>query len=325
MKKKLLKLFLVLGSFLILIIAGGLIWFTISFPKVGPAADIQVEITPERVERGAYLANHVTLCMDCHGQRAWDKFAGPPMKGSEGTGGEHFNEQMGFPGDIVSPNITPFALKDWTDGEIYRALVAGVSRDGRALFPVMPYPHIGKMDKEDVYSIIAYIRNLPPVETNHPANRLNFPFNLIVKTMPGETIHEAIPAKSDKVAYGAYMTNAAGCFDCHTKQEKGKFIGEPFAGGMEFKMPGGTILRSPNITPHATGIGNMTEAAFIQRFKAYGEGYTPATVAAGEFQTVMPWTMYAGMEETDLSAIYAYLRSLEAVDNKVVRFEKTAR
>ena len=30
--------------------------------KVGPPQDIMVEITPERLTRGEYLANHVTGC-----------------------------------------------------------------------------------------------------------------------------------------------------------------------------------------------------------------------------------------------------------------------
>ncbi|MCX8011462.1 MAG: cytochrome c, partial [Ignavibacteria bacterium] len=39
-----------------------------------------------------------------------------------------------------------------------------------------------------------------------------------------------------------------------------------------------------------------------------------------EFNTVMPWTMYAGMTESDLSAIYEYLKTLKPVSNKVERF-----
>jgi len=135
------KVFRVLGIlvlFIAILAGGGLSYLNIAYPKVDAAPDITVEITPERLERGEYLANHVNLCMDCHGIREWDKFAGPPKPGSEGTGGEHFNHDMGFPGDIVSRNITPFGLKDWTDGEVYRAITSGVSKDGSPLFPVMP-------------------------------------------------------------------------------------------------------------------------------------------------------------------------------------------
>jgi len=39
-----------------------------------------------------------------------------------------------------------------------------------------------------------------------------------------------------------------------------------------------------------------------------------------EYNTAMPWTMYAGMTEQDLGAIYKYLRSLKPIKNKVEKF-----
>jgi hypothetical protein len=40
----------------------------------------------------------------------------------------------------------------------------------------------------------------------------------------------------------------------------------------------------------------------------------------GEFQTIMPWTVYAGMTEQDLGSIYDYLRTIPSVKNKVEKF-----
>ncbi|TNE80815.1 MAG: c-type cytochrome [Bacteroidetes bacterium] len=315
------RILLYLVMFIAIVITGGLGYLYTAFPAVDAAPDIKVELTPERVARGKYLANHVNLCMDCHAIREWDKFAGPPKAGTEGTGGEHFNHDMGFPGDIISPNITPYRLANWTDGEIYRAITSGVSKDGRALFPIMPYNHYGKMDTEDVYALIAYVRSLEPIESPAVKSTLDFPLNFIVRTLPTPADHQKRPDLSDRIAYGAYVTNAAGCYDCHTKQEKGKFIGKDFAGGMEFKMGKDRVLRSPNITPHETGIGAMTEADFLAKFAAYRGDYTPAKLGADDFQTAMPWLMYAGMSDDDLKAIYTYLRTLTPVDNKVVKYE----
>lgn len=318
------KVFRVLG-FLVLFIAilagGGYSYLQVAYPKIDPAPDLTIESSPERLARGEYLANHVTLCMDCHAVREWDKFSGPPKPGSEGAGGEHFNREFGFPGDIVSRNITPFGIKDWTDGELYRAITSGVSKDGTPLFPIMPYTHYGKMDQEDVYSIITYIRSLKPIETPAVSTVLDFPMNLIVRTIPTPANHQAIPPQTDQLAYGGYMVNAAGCFDCHTKQEKGEFVGEPFAGGFEFNIGNGRLLRSPNITPHETGILTMTEEDFLNRFRVYRDSFVPNPVAPDEYQTVMPWMMYAGMKDEDLTAIYAYLRTLTPVENKVTKFE----
>jgi hypothetical protein len=60
---------------------------------------------------------------------------------------------------------------------------------------------------------------------------------------------------------------------------------------------------------------------FVQRFKMYGEHYVPEKVAPGEFQTIMPWVMYAGMKESDLEAIFTYLQSLPPVENYIEKFK----
>lgn len=44
------------------------------------------------------------------------------------------------------------------------------------------------------------------------------------------------------------------------------------------------------------------------------------SVPAGSYNTIMPWTLYAGMTEEDLGAIYEYLHSLKPINNLVVRF-----
>ena len=95
-----------------------------------------------------------------------------------------------------------------------------------------------------------------------------------------------------------------------------------YAGSFEFNMPGFGIVRSANITPdEKTGIGSWSEDFFVNRFKAYGDSsYVPHAVGENDMQTVMPWLMYATMEEEDLRAIYTYLRSLPAIENKVVKF-----
>lgn len=98
-------------------------------------------------------------------------------------------------------------------------------------------------------------------------------------------------------------------------------MGEPFAGGNGYPNADGSIARSANLTPHETGIGNWTREQFITRFKMYANtSYVPHEVQPGQFQTFMPWTMYAGMEEEDLGAIYEYLRTIQPVDNKVELF-----
>lgn len=319
---KFLKIFLYIILAIALLIGGLLTYLKTMLPNVGEAPDIKIEMTPERIERGKYLANHVMVCIDCHSTRDWSKFAGPPLEGTYGKGGEVFDQKLGFPGKFVASNITPANLKSWSDGEIFRAVTSGVGKDGRALFPIMPHIGYGQLDEEDIKSVIAYIRTLEPIENQTEPSEASFPMNFIINTIPKKPNFNKIPPQSDKIAYGKYLVTAASCNDCHTKQEKGEFVGAPYAGGFEFKLPDGSVVTSANITPHATGIGNWSEEKFIARFKHYTDStYVSHQIKPGEFQSMMPWTMYGGMTELDLSAIYHYLKTLKPENNIISVFK----
>lgn len=323
MKQKIFKIFGIILLILILGIVGILFYVTKGLPNVGPAPDLTIQADSALIQRGAYLALHVTVCMDCHSQRDWTHFSGPLVPGTLGQGGERFDHKMGFPGIFYAKNLTPFNLKDWTDGEIYRAITTGVSKNGEAIFPVMPYHNYGFMDPDDVKAIIAFLRTLEPIENKVQDREIDFPMNFIVNTIPHKAQPMDRPAQSDSIAYGEYLVKIAGCRECHTKKVKGKVVGKPFAGGWAFHMPDGSIIQSANITPDKeTGIGYWTEATFIGFFKSKARsGAIQAPVLQeGQMQTVMPWTMYAGMDTGDLAAIYSYLKSLEPVKNQVVVF-----
>ena len=322
--KKVLKIVLALLLVLVLGISALLAYVSLALPSVGDAPEITVEVTQERLARGEYLANNVVGCIACHSERNFSKFAGPIDPASYGKGGELFGSKMGFPGEYFAPNITPKGIADWTDGELYRAITMGVSKDGRALFPIMPYPHFAKMDQEDIFSIISYIRTLQPIESTIPPSVSAFPMNFIINTIPQQPAFTPIPPKEELLRYGEYLTNASLCMDCHTVQLKGEYqMDQYMAGGFEIPLPTGGIVRSANITPDKkTGIGNWTEAQFVARFKQYADStYQSPAVAAGEFNTYMPWTNYSNMKEEDLKAIFAYLQSIKPVENLVVRFE----
>jgi len=307
---------------LVFVLAGvGMSYVKFGLPDVGDAPELKVELTPKRIERGKYLANNVSLCIDCHSQRDWSKFSAPPVAGTIGMGGEKFDESIGFPGSVHSANITPFNLKGWTDGELFRLITTGVRKDGSALINIMPYPAYGKMATEDIYSIIAYLRTLPAKESTVPERRLDFPLNFIVNTIPAVAAPQPIPSESDTLRYGGYLVNAAGCIECHTKHDKGNPVpGMDFAGGREFSGPGGSVFSSNITSDNETGIGKWTREQFVSRFKEFGTGYQPHDVKPGEFQTIMPWMMYAQMKDSDLSAIYTYIHSIKPIKNQVTKF-----
>lgn len=321
--KKFLKYTAYVVVAVILIVIGGVSYITLALPNVGDPANIKVDATPQRIERGEYLANHVTLCMDCHSTRDWTKFAGPMITGTEGKGGEKFDASVGFPGNVEVPNITPYHLGNWTDGELFRAITTGVKRDGSAIFPLMPWPSYSKMSREDVYSVIAYLRSLKPIETNYPEGKLDFPLNVLVHTMPQKATLGIVPSEKDTLKYGEYLVTIAACKDCHSQVNQGKIIaGLEFAGGREFTIPGSGIVRSDNITADkATGIGSWTKEQFVSRFKLYADSAKKmVSVKSGEFQSIMPWYKYAGMKTGDLEAIYAYVKTIKPVKNQVVKF-----
>ncbi|WP_339487192.1 c-type cytochrome [Pseudomonas sp. EL_65y_Pfl2_R95] len=104
------------------------------------------------------------------------------------------------------------------------------------------------------------------------------------------------------VKKGAYLAKAADCVACHTT-EKGK----PFAGGVEFELPFGSLF-SPNITADVdTGIGAWTDDDFVSAMQEGvgrdGKHYYPA----------FPYTSYTLMPKDEILAIKAYLFSLPAV------------
>ena len=309
--------------------AGGAVaYIALATPKSKPAADIHVEATLERLERGRYLFHHVADCAGCHSPRDPAKFAMTPDPGKTGAGFA-FPVELGFPGTIVAPNITPdpdTGIGRWTDGEKIRAIREGISKDGRALFAFMPFQHFAKMDDEDIYALVAYLNSLPPVRNGLPRTKLNFPVNILARFEPAPVrgpVHA--PPASGRVRYGEFLARMA-CLERHSELKNGKPLpGREFAGGHEFAV-GQFVARSANLTPdEETGIGTWSEERFVRKFRDYGGlSYETAPRSVQANFTVMPWFGFSQMKEDDLRAIYAYLRSLEPVYNPVVMHPQLA-
>jgi cytochrome c553 len=280
------KLFKILGILLLLVVvlaAGGYIYLVSAFPKVSSAPDLKIEVTPERLERGKFLANSFAFCIDCHSDRDINKFSMPVVAGTEGKGGMDYGEGAGF---VPSANITPdkeTGLGNWTDGEIFRAITSGVSKDGSFLAPMMPYPLFANLDKEDIYSIIAYIKTLPPIKNKVPQKNLKFPVNIIFRTIPKDaTNFGKRPDGTDNIKMGEYYGVA--CKFCHSQSDKGDYLpGKEFAGGVEFPMPDNLLYPKTRV-----------------------------------FNTPMAWNFISKTaSDDDLGVIYDYLMAQKPVNNKV--------
>ena len=111
------------------------------------------------------------------------------------------------------------------------------------------------------------------------------------------------PLSNDPVARGEYLARAADCIACHTVPEAGK----PYAGGLPFKLPFGTIYSSNITADIETGIGSWTDDEFVRAvrdgIRKDGKHLYPA----------FPYTAYTELSRADVLAIKAYLFTLPKV------------
>ncbi len=293
-------------------------------PVQRPAPDITVKSTPEKIERGRYLTVNVLQCVDCHSERDWNLYGGPP-KEPVGAGRACMNRQTraagvnvgqdNFPGKMCIRNITPdvaTGIGAWSDGEIIRAVREGINREGDGLFPIMPYLIYRNVADEDMEAVVAYLRTMEPVVSVRPERQIDFPLFMLVKVLP-EPLEAPVvkPDPTDTVAYGKYLATVARCEFCHTPKTPNTiegFEGREFAGGMPFFLNGRTMY-TMNLTPHESGLGSWSRQQFIDLFKSRAQR---VEVSATE-NTLMNWNAFAGMTESDLGAMYDFFMTLPPV------------
>ena len=149
------------------------------------------------------------------------------------------------------------------------------------------------------------------------------------------------PVSGDLVGAGRYLVTIMGCNDCHTPYKMGKNGPEPdmtrmLSGHPEgLKMPPPPKLEMPwgmvgaatntawagpwgisytsNLTPDQnTGIGIWTEDMFIRAMRTGKHMGTSRTILPP-----MPWPWYGKMRDEELKAVFAYLKSIPPIQNRV--------
>lgn len=238
------------------------------------------------VARGQHLTT-IRGCIDCH---------------DTDFGGKMVLDDPAI-GRIGGANLTSGrAGGALTDLDWERAVRHGVRRDGRALV-FMPSEEFAGFSDEDLSAIAAYVRSLPPVSrpplpvAMGPVLRAMAAAG-VVKPSVEEINHTAahpasVPAEPTP-AYGKYL--AQGCTGCH---------GTGFSGG---KIPAAPPDWKPaaNITP--TGIGRYSLEDFTRILQT---GRRPDGSAV---DSLMPWKLTRHMTETEVRALYAYLRTVPPRD-----------
>ena len=238
------------------------------------------------VERGKYLFSS-RGCVDCHG--------------AAGTG-RTFVDDGGLV--IAGPNITTgpggvvaaYQPVDWV-----RAIRHGVNPQGRPLM-IMPSEDYNRFTDGDLASLVAYVRQLPPASGQGAVVKLPLPVKALygygaIKDAAARIDHSLPPQQpvpeGVTPAHGAYVANM--CIGCH---------GVGLAGG---KIPGGPPDWPPasKLTPgEGSVMGRYPDAeALIAMFRS---GQRPDGTAV----KVMPFESLREMSETDLRALYLYLKGL---------------
>ena len=245
----------------------------------------------EAVARGEHLA--ITRgCTDCHGADL----------------GGHVMMEVPAIGRMAGPNLThgtggvPASFSD-TDFE--RAIRHGVKPDGHAIL-FMPTRDFAALSNADTADLIAYVKSRPSIERTlapsyiGPIGRTLFAFGqlpmLEARLVDQHATHVAHIENAATIEFGNYLARA--CTGCHGQH----FSGGPIPGvPPDFPIPA-------NITPDATtGIGAYSKDDFYRVFR---EGKKRDGSAVNTF---MPWQAMGRFTDTELDALWIYLRTVPAL------------
>jgi mono/diheme cytochrome c family protein len=282
-------------------------------PRARPLTARRFEPTQARLDRGRYLVTSAqTPCVLCHS----------PL---DTSGGElKVKEGMWLAGRNWAPDGTPFVtapnltsdpetgIGNRTDDELARAIREGISHDGRALFPIMPYEHYRHMSDEDLASIVVYLRTVPPIRNPLPATAIPFPVSRLINGVPEPVETPVAPDLSTPARRGEYITHLAVCSDCHTPMDEHgtRVPGMDFAGGTTMQYGDWKSAASGNLTPAANGIPYYTEDLFVEAIRT-------GKVRSRALNGMMPTRYFRNFTDQDLKDVFAYLKTLKPIDHYV--------
>jgi len=265
------------------------------------AAGVAQAQTDAKLERGKYLMDSVVACGNCHVQRGPK---GEPLMDKGLSGGNVFEDGSTF--RAVAANITPdpdTGIGKWTDAQLAKAIREGIKPDGSLIGPLMPIPFYRNMSDDDLAAIIAYLRAQPPVKHAVDKSKYNMP---LPPNYGPPVKHVKAPAATNKVKYGKYLTDIGHCMDCHTpRAENGMLVkGKTGAGGQAIPGPWGQSI-SRNLTPHENGLKGWTDEEIAHSIR------TGTDRNNQPYKPPMAFGWYKNINDADMAAIIAYLRSLK--------------
>ena len=261
--------------------------------KLARAVDIRVVPVPYAKDRAALKLGKYLFesrgCGECHG--------------GDGRGIAFIDTPDGM--YVKSPNITlgpGGVVSDYSEGDWVRAIRHGVNPKGHALL-IMPGEDYNRMTDTDFAALVAYVRSLAPVAGESAMLRLPRMVKALygigaIKDSSEKIDHRKPPSRPVAVAptveHGAYVANM--CVGCH---------GASLAGG---RIPGAPPDWPPaaNLTPgESSAMARYdTAARFIAMMRT---GKRPDGT---DVSKVMPFMSLRNINDTDLNAMHAYLKTL---------------
>jgi mono/diheme cytochrome c family protein len=259
------------------------------------------------VADGEYL-QRLGDCVACHSTPNGAPFAG--------------GLKMGTPlGAIYSTNITPdkdTGIGRYSLADFDNALRRGVARDGRRLYPAMPYPSYAKLADDDLRKLYDYFMNgVRPVRHVNPAPDIRFPLNqrwLLAWWNAAFLRDEVYRPKLEHDASwnrGGYLVQGLGhCGSCHTP--RGWMFNETALDESSEAYLAGALLDGWHASSlrgdSVVGLGRWSEADIVSFLKTGHNIH--ATVYGSMLDAFNNSTQF--MRNDDLGAIARYLKSLKA-------------
>jgi alcohol dehydrogenase (quinone), cytochrome c subunit len=256
---------------------------------------------------GEYLARAAD-CVACHSIPGGKAFAG--------------GLKMGTPlGAIYSTNITPDSatgIGSYTLIDFERAVRQGIAKDGRHLYPAMPYPSYSKLSEADVRALYGYfMKQVPPVHQANSKSEIpallspRWPLAIWNYFYAPSGGYVAKPGHDAAWNRGAYLVQGPGhCGACHTPrgigiQEKSLDDSSPnYLAGEELDAWYAPSLRGDM----RTGLGTWSKEDIAEFLK---QGHNRIGTAFGSMtEAVNNSTSY--LSASDINAIATYLKSLPA-------------
>lgn len=257
-----------------------------------PSHPIALKNDADSIARGRYLYQ-TKGCADCHGNDGGGHlFVDDPETGMRVSGAN-------ISGSSQS-RVFRYQADDWD-----RTIRHGVKPDGTPLI-FMPSEDFARLSDPDLEDLVAYVRQLPAVNTQPAQWQLPLPVRVLyalgVVQDSAEKIDHSLPpqpaiAAAVTAEYGEYL--AQSCKGCHGPQ-----------------LTGGVIPGAPPAWPAAANLTPGEQSALMhypdeESFRAmFRSGRRPDGNAVSN---VMPFAALGQMNDTDSAALFLYLKTLPPV------------